>query len=95
VPAGRHGAARARAPSKRAVGKLEAPGDIAAWISSSSFAPLSITVADAVAASELPSLHRDPFDRLLVAQALRGTLTLVTKDDQLSAYGVAVAAGGA
>jgi PIN domain nuclease of toxin-antitoxin system len=76
---------------KRALGKLEAPGDIESWISSANFEPLAITVADAVDSAELPPLHRDPFDRLLVAQALRGGLTLVTKDEQLAEYGVAVA----
>jgi len=43
--------------------------------------------------AELPPIHRDPFDRLLVAQALVEGLTLVTRDAQLVEYPVATIAG--
>ena len=75
---------------KRRSGKLEAPGEIGEWIASSDFAPLSIDVAHAIAAAELPPHHRDPFDRMLVAQAQLEELTLVARDDEIDAYAVAV-----
>jgi PIN domain nuclease of toxin-antitoxin system len=73
---------------KRASGKLAASGDIAGWIVESGFAPLPIEVEHAVAAADLPSHHRDPFDRLLVAQAQLEGLTLVARDDEIDKYAV-------
>ena len=75
---------------KRALGKLEAPGAIPDWIRKSGFDPLSIEVDHAVAAAELPPHHKDPFDRILVAQAQLEDLTLVTHDAELDEYDVAV-----
>lgn len=49
---------------------------------------LQITVADARTAGSLPRHHRDPFDRMLVAQAPARDLTLVSRDPALSPYGV-------
>jgi PIN domain nuclease of toxin-antitoxin system len=49
-----------RSRSKRASGKLDAPGDIASWIADNRFTPLSIDVEHAVDAAELPPYHRDP-----------------------------------
>jgi PIN domain nuclease of toxin-antitoxin system len=48
--------------------------------------PLPIAFAHAEATVSLPSLHRDPFDRLLVAQARTEGLTLVTHDPLIRAY---------
>jgi PIN domain nuclease of toxin-antitoxin system len=42
--------------------------------------------------AELPDHHRDPFDRVLIAQAQLLDLTIITADEQLSAYGVTVVA---
>jgi PIN domain nuclease of toxin-antitoxin system len=75
---------------KRALGKLRAPGDVETWLLRNSFRPLPIQVAEAVAAAELPLHHRDPFDRLLVAQAQMGGMTIVTRDENISKYDVAV-----
>ena len=75
---------------KRASGKLDAPGDIASWIADNHFTPLSIAVEHAVEAAELPPYHRDPFDRILIAQARRIGLTLVTSDERISEYEVSV-----
>ena len=49
-----------------------------------------ITSADAIAAGRLPRHHRDPWDRLIVAQALQDGWPLVTADAELKAYGVTV-----
>ena len=51
---------------------------------------LPITVADAVAAARLPFVHKDPFDRMLVAQALNRGLSIMSRDTLLRQYGVAI-----
>lgn len=51
---------------------------------------LPIEFEDALAAARLPLIHRDPFDRMIVAQAMRRGLTLVTADGALADYGVAI-----
>jgi PIN domain nuclease of toxin-antitoxin system len=53
---------------------------------------LPIARDDAMAAGRLPLLHRDPFDRMLIAQAMQRGLTLATADRTLAEYGVAVLA---
>ena len=50
--------------------------------------PLSVTHSHAARVYELPPHHRDPFDRLLVAQALVENLTLLTADREIRKYGV-------
>jgi len=79
---------------KRASGKLDAPGDIAAWIAKSDFSELPIEVEHAIAAAELPRHHTDPFDRMLIAQARLEELTLVAHDDELARYDVAILDAG-
>ncbi len=54
------------------------------------YAELAITAAHACAVAALPPLHRDPFDRMLVAQALVEGVTLVTADPALRGYPGAV-----
>lgn len=73
---------------KRASGKLDAPFDIAAALERSYFVELPIELVHAVAAGELPPHHRDPFDRMLVAQAHLGGLTLVADDAEFAKYDV-------
>lgn len=51
------------------------------------YAELPVTGAHAAAVADLPSLHRDPFDRLLVAQARTEGIVLVTADESVAAYG--------
>jgi len=53
-----------------------------------SLIPLPIQLAHAARVVDLPPLHRDPFDRLLVAQAAVEAVPLVTADAQLSGYGI-------
>ena len=79
---------------KRASGKLDAPGDIVGWIAKSDFGELPIEVEHAVAAAELPQHHRDPFDRMLIAQAQLEQLTLVAHDDELGRYDVTILDAG-
>jgi len=73
---------------KRASGKLIYGRPVKKAIDEQGFLPLPITVEHAEWAGALPQLHRDPFDRLLVAQAQLEGLVLVTVDEQISRYQV-------
>jgi PIN domain nuclease of toxin-antitoxin system len=77
---------------KQAIGKLDLPQPAEAWlprvIDKSGFESLDVSVEAALRVRALPWHHRDPFDRLLVAQALATGCTLITQDDALTAYGV-------
>lgn len=75
---------------KRAVGRLRAPDDVLGEIRKARFLPLPIALEHGVAAGRLPLHHRDPFDRLLVAQAQVEGLTVVTDDADFARYQVAV-----
>ncbi len=50
---------------------------------------LPIRIADVIALSSLAEIHKDPFDRILVAQALAEGIPLVTRDERLALYGIA------
>lgn len=71
-------------------GKLTMPLDFASALSSDGFTPLSVTVDHAVHSFTLPAIHEDPFDRLLVAQAIVEGLVLVTRDEVIREYPLAV-----
>lgn len=73
---------------KRALGKLRAPHDLADQLRARRFQELPLRIRHIQALSALPALHRDPFDRALVAQAVADNLVLVTSDAQLRAYPV-------
>ena len=77
---------------KQALGKLEAPPDLLGQIELNRFEPLSITVSHAYPAGALPRHHDDPFDRMLVAQAMKEGLVLLTADPRMSRYSVATLA---
>jgi PIN domain nuclease of toxin-antitoxin system len=71
---------------KRALGKLEAPDDLEAQLRERRFTELPLRLRHVEALRGLPPLHRDPFDRMLVAQCVADDLTLVTHDAQVLAY---------
>jgi PIN domain nuclease of toxin-antitoxin system len=73
---------------KRASGKLEAPFEFATALERNYFIELPIEVTHSLAAGALPAHHKDPFDRMLVAQAQLENLTLVTNDPQIATYGL-------
>ena len=76
---------------KATLGKLEAPEDLEEMIEDSGFELMSITYPHAWAVKELPlEKHKDPFDRLLVAQAKVEGLTLITRDENLKQYGIPI-----
>ena len=62
--------------------------DIAGAISGQGFEELAITVDDAGRAGELPGPHRDPFDRMLISQALARNLVLISIETLFDQYGV-------
>jgi PIN domain nuclease of toxin-antitoxin system len=73
---------------KRALGKLTAPADLRGAMQNCGFMELDITPAHALATETLTLHHRDPFDRMLVAQALMEEATLVSRDPAITAYGL-------
>ena len=77
---------------KAAVGKLVVPPDLQAKITDAGVRSLALAAAHGLAVAQLPTHHRDPFDRLLIAQAMTEGLTLVTADPNFAAYGVPIVA---
>lgn len=75
---------------KQAIGKLPEPAGLPERIRDSGFAELPISWRHATAAGRLPPIHRDPFGRMLVAQAQHENLTLVTRDPRCQKYEVAI-----
>jgi PIN domain nuclease of toxin-antitoxin system len=77
---------------KEAAGRLRLPGSAATWLADTrhlaDVEPLSITFAHAARAGALPPIHRDPFDRMLVAQAQIDHLVIATADPRVAAYEV-------
>jgi PIN domain nuclease of toxin-antitoxin system len=71
---------------KSAIGKLRAPSDLATQVAAANFQELPITIAHALALRKLPNLHRDPFDRIMLAQARAAGLTFVTADPAVLQY---------
>ena len=73
---------------KAALGKIEAdPAEVLDAVEPAGFELLAVSGAHAARVATLPLLHRDPFDRLLVAQALCEPLVLVTNDRAVLPYG--------
>jgi PIN domain nuclease of toxin-antitoxin system len=66
------------------------PADLAEHVCDSGIRELPISFSHAAAVGRLPPIHRDPFDRMLVAQAQCEALTLVTRDSHCQQYDVAL-----
>lgn len=75
---------------KRALGKLSAPHELEQAIANAGFEQMPITHSHALATESLPAHHRDPFDRLLIAQARLEDCTLVTRDTEIQKYAVPI-----
>jgi len=75
---------------KEALGKLSVPSDLAEQIDRSALQALPITIEHAFKAGSLPPHHPDPFDRMLIAQAVIDDWTIVTRDPRFESYGVKV-----
>jgi len=77
---------------KQALGKLIIPPDFQKVLEQEPFDTMPITIEHAHKVGDLPAYHRDPFDRMLVAQATVEKLTLVTHDHYLKKYGIQILA---
>jgi PIN domain nuclease of toxin-antitoxin system len=75
---------------KAAIGKLSVPDDLHAHVLATGVRVLGLSAEHGLAVAALPVHHRDPFDRLLVAQARQDGFTLVTADTRIHAYDVVV-----
>jgi PIN domain nuclease of toxin-antitoxin system len=78
--------------TKHRLGKLPEAGlvavDVTSAIESQQFTPLAVSVRHGQAAGALPGVHRDPFDRMLIAQAILEDLVLVSNERAFDFYGV-------
>lgn len=78
--------------TKHRLGKLPSAtlvaADVAAQVGAQGFGELAVTMAHAEHAGRLPGPHRDPFDRMLIAQALSEGLVLVSNETPFDRYGV-------
>ena len=79
---------------KTALGKLQVPGDLLTQMTAVKFDELAIRIEHALYLRHLPALHRDPFDRIIIAQALCEGLTLVTTDRIMRGYPVRIIQAG-
>ena len=80
--------------TKHRLGKLNAATtlvqDIGGWVERAGFGELSVSIAHAQRAGSWPQPHRDPFDRVLAAQSLIEDLRLISCDEAIRAFGVAL-----
>jgi PIN domain nuclease of toxin-antitoxin system len=75
---------------KAASGKLVVPDDLLDALAADGFRELAVTARHAREAARLPPVHRDPFDRMIVAQARMEGFTVITADPKIADYGQAV-----
>ncbi len=75
---------------KRSLGRVSYPDGLVEELRASGLVELAISAAHATRAANLPAHHRDPFDRMFVAQAQLEVLVLVTADHALSPYDIEV-----
>ncbi len=73
---------------KRKKGQIQTPDNLIQAIIDTDFSFLSITEHHAVKAASLPDHHKDPFDRLLIVQAILEKMIIITSDTQFINYGV-------
>ncbi len=73
---------------KQALGKLEIPSNFRQVLDQQPFEMLAITAEHAHAVGDLPSIHQDPFDRMLIAQAKVEGFAIVTRDSIVQQYKV-------
>lgn len=71
---------------KRALGKLTFPDDLEETLAEAGFIQRLVRFADCNRLSALPSIHRDPFDRMLISQAMEDGIPLVTRDEMVARY---------
>ncbi len=77
---------------KKTLGKLQTPDYIAGIVEEKGFLPLPIGLFHSDQVGQLPFInqHKDPFDRMLIAQAQAEGLTIITHDEQFASYGIRI-----
>lgn len=73
---------------KRAIGKLKAPDDMDSIVEEEGMLKLPITLFHGDQAGSLPDIHKDPFDRMLIAQAQAEGLVIITADSMFQQYNI-------
>ena len=73
---------------KKSIGKLRLNGDYLNGLKQYRFIPLNITTEHSLEVEFLPKYHKDPFDRMLIAQAIYENLTIITRDSEIVKYPV-------
>lgn len=76
---------------KKSLGKLDVRDDLADLLQKTGVAIMPIKTEHLTAVRTLPHHHRDPFDRMLIAQAMTENLTMLTVDRHFALYGIALA----
>ncbi len=71
---------------KKMIGKLESPDDLPAALTANNFLELPITIEHSQILYKLPLHHHDPFDRMMISQAISADLTLMTRDKKIALY---------
>jgi PIN domain nuclease of toxin-antitoxin system len=75
---------------KKMIGKLEAPDDLPVALAANNFLELPITIEHSQKLYQLPLHHHDPFDRIMVAQAMSEDLTFMTRDPKIALYDIKI-----
>ncbi len=79
---------------KTKLDRLKIKGDLESFIieqlSTNSFVPLSITISHSLYTERLPQFHKDPFDRIIIAQSKVEKLSLISKDKNIKKYKVPI-----
>lgn len=73
---------------KQSLGKLSIPSNLLEMLKKNEFQTLDISAEHALKIRELPLIHKDPFDRMLIAQAIVEGLTLISNDKKFKNYNV-------
>jgi len=73
---------------KKAIGKLDVPGDFNKALQVNGFQPIAITLEHAEFAGGLPRHHDDPFDRMIIAQSKIENMTIISHDKSFHSYKV-------
>lgn len=72
---------------KEAIGKIRLPANFDEVLAKEEFETIALTADHVTELTRLPLLHRDPFDRILIAQARATRITLLTADNEIASYG--------
>lgn len=75
---------------KAALGKVTVPDNLSTVVLENRFTPLSITIPHTIHIASLPPIHKDPFDRILISQAIVEDLVIATADIEIKKYNVQV-----